>query len=246
MSQPQDIDHVLDRWPYEHGVVSARLVRAHDGREVLQMRVEMGVLQMETCHRPDGERPDGAETYLDLLLRESVHFEDDFELTEEQCIEVDREFVQFYHRRICWLALREFRRAVEDADHTLCLMDFVVSHSPHEEWTRSHERYRPLVLFHRTQAAALAKLDDSPEEAIEEINRGLGAIRRAAAAPDDEQLPAPDDIVGQLHQLQGWIREQYDIGRTLDEQLADAVRDERYELAAELRDKIAARRPRRF
>ena len=30
-------------------------------------------------------------------------------MTEEQCQEVDREFVQFYHRRVCWLTLREYR-----------------------------------------------------------------------------------------------------------------------------------------
>ncbi len=50
---------------------------------------------------------------------------DDFVLSEEQCAEADREFVQFYQRRLCWLALREFSHAVADADHTtLAFMDF--------------------------------------------------------------------------------------------------------------------------
>ena len=79
--------------------------------------------------------------------------EDENRCRKEQCREADREFVQYYHRRLCWLAMREFSKAMHDADHTLLLMDFCRDHSPDEEWTMSHEQYRPFVLFHRTQAA---------------------------------------------------------------------------------------------
>jgi hypothetical protein len=131
------------------------VVPAGDGREVLQMRIEMGLLQMELAGRPDGEHPGGAETCLDWL-RELQRSEGDvFTLNEEQCMEIDREFLQFYHRRICCLAIRQFARAVADAEYTLALMDFVAQHSPNEQWTVSHEQYRPFVLFHRIQAAAL-------------------------------------------------------------------------------------------
>src|SRR4029077_20813965 len=128
--------------------------------------------------RPDGVRPSGADSYFDYLLAVALHEGDDFVLSDEQCAEADREFVQFYQRRICWLALREFRRAVRDADHSLAFMDFVRSCSPNEQWTMSHEQYRPFILFHRTQASALAELEDhGPEAAIEQINQGLDRIR---------------------------------------------------------------------
>ena len=55
MPDPQDIDFLLHDWPFQPGVISARLIDAGDGREVMQMRIEMGVLQMETTGRPDGE-----------------------------------------------------------------------------------------------------------------------------------------------------------------------------------------------
>ncbi len=243
MPEKKDIDQVLRRWPFKPGVINARLVRAEGGREVLQMRIEMGVLQMESALRPDGERPGGAETYLDYLIQQAVHRERDFQLSEEQCFEVDREFLQFYHRRICWLALRQFERAVRDADHTLDLMDFVLDHSPDEEWTRSHEQYRPFVLFHRTQAAALSRLDRAgPEEAIEEIDQGLARIRELFAPDKGDEESKEDEIVGQLLELKESIREHYEMGRTLGEQLADAVAAEHYELAARLRDEIARRR----
>lgn len=249
MSERHDIDGVIRHWPYKPGAISARRVRAKDGRDVLQMRVEMGLLQMETVGRPDGLRPHGATTYLDWLRDRSASQGEAFILTDAQCMELDREFLQFYHRRICWLALREFHRAVEDADHTLAMMDFALLHSPGNEWTLSHEQYRGFVLFHRTQAAALAELEHAgADAAIEAINRGLEQIRMVCAAEEgDEQSTEEGDEdleeeqVAQLTQLKEWIRQEYQIGRTLHEQLAEAVAAEEYERAAELRDKIARR-----
>ncbi len=238
----KDIDDLLAGWPYQPGEVLARLVAASDGREILQMRVDMGVLQMEVDGRPDGARPQGAETYFDYLLSLMIHEGDNFELSTEQCSEADREFVQFYHRRICWLALRKFREAARDADHTLAFMDFVKQHSPDEDWTVSHEQYRPFVMFHKTQATALAELGEhGAEAAISEINRGLDNFRKVFEEYDAAEKFDDDELVRQLKELQKSLREHYRVGRTLDEQLADAVAAEQFELAAQLRDQIACR-----
>jgi hypothetical protein len=242
MAKSRNIDAILRDWEYEPGEVSARLVRGSDGREVLQMRVEMGVLQLEASNRPDGTRPSGADTYFDYLLGLAIHEGDKFVLNEEQCAEADREFVQFYQRRICWLALREFDRAVRDADHSLAFMDFVRTCSPSDEWTNSHEQYRPFILFHRTQAAALSALERSgPEGAIEELNQGLQRIRQLYIDVEAEEQFDEDELVIRLNQLRESLRDHYNIGRTLNEQLADAVATEQYELAAQLRDEIARR-----
>lgn len=247
MAKQRHIDAILRDWEFVPGEVSARLVRGTDGREVLQMRIDMGLLQLETSGRPDGARPGGAETYYDYLLALAVHEGDEFLLTEEQCAEVDREFVQYYQRRICWLAMREFRRAVRDADHSLALMDFVRSCSPDEEWTVSHEQYRPFILFHRTQAAALSALEDhGPESAIEQINEGLGCMHGFFDDMDALDRYEDDELVDRLNQLRESLRDHYRIGRTLNEQLADAVASEEYELAARLRDEIARRETRKL
>ncbi len=238
----RDIDAILRKWPFEPGVVTARLIQASDGREVLQMRIEMGVLQMETRHRPDGARPGGADTYLDHLRQNPSANDEEFLLDEHQCLEIDREFLQYYHRRICWLALRRFDGVIADADHTLALMDFVASHSPDQEWTLSHEQYRPFVLFHRAQAAALAALEASgPEAAIEMVTSGVDQIRGTLGAIDAEEQLEEDPLVAQLVKLREWIRKEHRLGPTLSEQLAEAVASERYELAAKLRDEIARR-----
>jgi hypothetical protein len=211
----------------------------------MQMRIEMGLLQMESSGRPDGQRPGGAETYLDYLNAQLVRRGESFALTDENRMEIDREFLQFYHRRICCLALREFRRAVADADHTLALMDFVAHWSTDPEWTLSHEQYRPFVIFHRAQAAALAEVQDSnPEAAVEEIKRALDRIREIYVKLEAEERFDEDELVDQLTQLKESLRHEYGLGRTLIEQMDDAIAAEQYECAARLRDEIARRHSR--
>ena len=51
-----------------------------------------------------------------------------------------------------------------------------------------------------------------------------------------------DELVGQLAAMKESLRQEYRVGKTLAEQLADAVAAEEYERAARLRDEIAKRR----
>ncbi|MDZ4783798.1 MAG: UvrB/UvrC motif-containing protein [Planctomycetia bacterium] len=243
MARKQDIDSILKNWTFEPGEVAARIVRGSDGRDVLQMRIEMGIIQLEVAGRPDGERPGGAETYYDFLVGLAINVGDDFVLSDEQCAEADREFVQFYQRRLCWLALREFGHAVTDADHTLAFMDFSRDHSPNDEWTEAHEQYRPFVLFQRTQAAALQALEEhGPDRAIEEINAGLLKMKDAYTQFDHDEPFEEDELVERLMELRESLRQHFSLEPSLDEQLAAAVASEQYELAARLRDEIAKRK----
>jgi hypothetical protein len=241
----QDIDAALQGWEYKPGVVQARLVQASDGRQVIQMRVDLGVLQIETTGRPDGTRPHGCPTYFDYLQRQArvaARAGQQFVFSEEQCLEADREFVQFYHRRICWMAVRNYARAVADADHTLAFMDLVRGHSPAEEYTQAHEQYRGFVLFQRTQsAAALAVERDNPEAAIDEIRSGLEKLRAFFAAYDAEERMEEDGMVQQLRKMERSLRQLHGIEATLQEQLDKAVANEEYETAAKLRDALRKR-----
>jgi len=242
MDQNYDIDFILRNWPYQPGAINTRMVPAQDGRSVLQMRIDMGLLQMELTGRPDGQRPGGMDTCLEWLKSQSGAAGQAAVLSEEQCLEIDREFLQYYHRRVCCLALREFERAVADADHSLALMDFVVAHSPDEQWALSHERYRSFVHFHRAQAAAMAALErGGPEAAIEQIGRGLKQLHKLAARLEAEARAEQGELITQLEELKESLRKEYRLGRTLAEQLADAVAAEEYERAARLRDEIARR-----
>jgi hypothetical protein len=241
----QDIDFILENWEYKPGIAQARLVQAHDGRQVIQLRIDLGALQLETTGRPDGASPHGHSTYFEYLqeqARLSRKAERTFTLSEEQCQEADREFLQFYHRRMCWLALRQYARAIRDAEHTLAFMDFVKHHAPNEEYLHAHEQYRGFVLFQRTQAAAALQVENNhPEQAINEIHLGLDRLREFFTAYDREEEMEEDGMVRHLRHVEATLRQQYQIGSTLEEQLQQAIVNEDYERAAQLRDALKKR-----
>ena len=59
-----DLNNLLDGWSHEPGQVKARKIVGNDGREKLQLRIDLGLIQMELQGRPDGERPFGYESLL--------------------------------------------------------------------------------------------------------------------------------------------------------------------------------------
>ncbi len=238
MSSNQHLDHLLREWPFEAEGLGVRLLKGDDGRDVIQVRIDLGILQLETTGRPDGQHPDGEKTLLDLLNRKEVE-SPDFELDEQTCCDVDAEFVQFYHRRMAWLRLQRFDAAVNDAEHTLALMDLCKDHSPCEEWTFQHEQHRAFVLFHRAQAAALLSIEQQrPNTAVKAIDEGLELIEENFEDLGWEDQFDSDELVERLKSMRESIRNDFEVGPTLSEQLAQAVELEQYELAAKLRDKI--------
>jgi hypothetical protein len=241
----EDIDEALRGWEVKPGTVQARQVEAADGRKVLQMRLDLGIVQMETEGRPDGARPQGFATYFEYLSSqagEKGSHGKRFVLNEDQCMEADREFIQFYHRRICWMALENFQRAVADADHTLAFMDFVRDHAPNEEYMQAHEQYRGFVMFHRIESAAALKVQEkSPEAAIDEITTGLEKLQSFFSDNNAEEQMEENPMIEQLRKMEQALREKHGIEATLREQLAKAVANEQYEVAAKLRDALRRR-----
>lgn len=278
----RDIDEALRDWPYEpeeaHGI-AVREIRARDGRAVLQIRIELGLLQLEVEDRPDGSRPHGCSTYLSYLRQRANDYgrgsksgsgatsgsgagagaggsgrkrPPKWVMSQDHCEQADRELVQFYQRRVAWLALQRYPNALRDAEHTLALMDFVTQHSPSAEYLDSHERFRPQVLLHRAQAlAAIALEKRMPEEAVDSIREGVGLIekhqrlyaeRRGEEDSDPEYELTCQGSIDQLQRLEVEIRKNFEIPKTLGEQLAEAVASEDYETAAWLRDRIRSQR----
>jgi len=240
-----DLDALLKGWEYKPGVVQARVVRARDGREVIQLRLDLGMLQMETVGRPDGERPHGHFTIFDYLQHEAQRAEKqgkEWVPNDEQCIAADREFVQFYHRRMAWLALHDFDRALSDSDHTLAFMDFLKDHSPNEEFTLAHEQYRGFVLFHRTQAETAKHLEaEAPERAIDALREGQKQIQSFLVEHGLEEQAENDGMLRQLRMSEQALREKHGIETTLREELDKAVESEDFEKAARIRDQIRDR-----
>src|SRR5579872_7081187 len=87
----KDIGPILKGWDYEPGTLNVRKINGADGSPKLQMRLDLGLLQMEMTGRPDGARPHGCESLLDHYERKlrdhrsRTGTELGFHLNPEQC-----------------------------------------------------------------------------------------------------------------------------------------------------------------
>src|SRR5271166_4980624 len=61
-----DISHLLEKWEYQPGQVVVRKFKGKDGQEKIQLRVDLGLLQMNAEGRPDGKRPFGHASLLEF------------------------------------------------------------------------------------------------------------------------------------------------------------------------------------
>ncbi|MFI4897149.1 MAG: UvrB/UvrC motif-containing protein [Phycisphaerales bacterium JB059] len=75
----RDLTELLNEWPYEPGKINVRLIRGADGEPIIQVRLDLGFLQMRSEGRPDGISPHGfgslleyQEARLDQILQTGV------------------------------------------------------------------------------------------------------------------------------------------------------------------------------
>ncbi|MEZ6241756.1 MAG: UvrB/UvrC motif-containing protein [Phycisphaerales bacterium] len=61
----RDLSELLDEWPYEPGKINVRLIQGADGEPRIQVRVDLGLLQMHAEGRPDGQTPHGYGSFLE-------------------------------------------------------------------------------------------------------------------------------------------------------------------------------------
>lgn len=61
----RDLTDILKEWPYEPGELHVRLIEGTDGEPKLQVRLDLGILQMNAEGRPDGEQPFGYDSLLE-------------------------------------------------------------------------------------------------------------------------------------------------------------------------------------
>ena len=100
----QDLAYFLSDWTFDPTDICARKIIGLDGREKLQVRLDLGVLQMEVVGRPDGERPHGHASVLDYYLdqleahRAKGESDDTFFLDADACGDLGQECLLFYHR----------------------------------------------------------------------------------------------------------------------------------------------------
>lgn len=243
-----DISHILEAWSYQPGQVMVRRFRARDGGERIQLRVDLGLLQMNAEGRPDGKKPFGHASLLEHYLSQLEKFrsthsggDEGFVLNAEDCARIQQEALQYHHRYICKFQLEDYEGVLRDTQRNLDMFDFVADYAASDELAWSLQQFRPQLLMMHTRAkASLALAEKEYPEALGIIAEGVEAIREFLLDHDrPEQLEQSSEILS----LQRWLDE-LESKRPLSEKerleqaLHEAVRREDYEKAAEMRDAL--------
>lgn len=243
-----DISHLLEQWDYSPGQVVVRKFTAKDGVEKIQLRVDLGLLQMNMDGRPDGKRPLGQTSLLEHFKAKLYKHiaaqngsDDGFELKIEDCSKLQLEALQYHHRYICLLQLDDFDRVIRDTQRNLEVFEFVEQYAEAEEMAWALLQFQPQLLMIRTRALAMQELvTENFEEAIERVEAGVELIREFFRKKMRIELM---EHSGEIQSLERW-RDDLLTKRPLSERekleraLEEAIRREDYQKAAECRDAL--------
>jgi hypothetical protein len=251
----KDIAHALTGWPFDPERMNVRIVRGQDGRDKIQVRLDLGILQMDFHGRPDGQRVGEFESWFEhYQARQREHDLANPDgppvlLESEDCLKLLREGVQYYHRYLSFWSLQRYDLCARDTARNLRLFAFVREYARHDRDKLQFDQWRPYVTMMHTRAVAtpLVELRDH-SAAIRAIDAGIEAIRQFLI--DYDQLHRADDCT-ELQQIIQWREEivarQAGVPRLgtsvksiemLRTELDRAITEERFEDAAKLRDEI--------
>ncbi len=239
-----DITAILNNWRYLPNDINVRIIHGHDGKPKLQMRLDLGLLQMELDGRPDGQRPHRFETYLNYYVhksrRKKLGKKLPFHLTPLDCWRLQQEAIQFYHRYLALMRLGDYDRVIRDTTRNLQVFDFVARHTRDEEIIWSFEQYRPYVIMMNTRAFTSQCMENKEyDQALTCIRNATRLLRRHYRKYQDK---IGDDQL-ELELLQEWaveVKRKQPLSERarLQRELAIAIRKEEYERAAVLRDML--------
>lgn len=258
-----DIDPILQEWPYRPDDLTVRIVDGSDGQRKIQLRLDLGILQMEFDGRPDGRRIHGDVSWYEYhRKRQRDHDAANpdgapYLLEPEDCAELLREGVQYYHRYICFWHLGLYELCARDTERNLRLFAFVREHARDDRDKMRFDQWRPYVTMMHARAVATPLVElEQWDAAAGVLDAGIRGIEKFLEEYHQENQASQ---VGELVFLRQWKEEilgkmqgvndetmidtavapvKADRSAELRAAIEEAVREERYEDAARLRDEL--------
>ena len=246
-----DLNDLLRDWPHEPGQIKVRKILGSDGKEKLQLRIDLGLIQMETSGRPDGLEPHDCESLLEYHLRKSeraVKKGENYELTPDDVGELQQEGIQYYHRYISLFQLSDYIAVIRDTARNLEMFGFVAAHAPNEELAWSVEQFTPYVRMMNTRAKASIALErEDFADAAQLIEKGMGKIKSFYEKAEITEMAAQSPELSFLQEWLEEVRSKTPLTRVekMQREMDRAIAQEAYERAAELRDQIKAQQRKR-
>jgi hypothetical protein len=211
------------------------------------MRVNLGVLQMEADGRPDGERPFDHESLLEYHLDRVEAYKRrngtdlGFVLNPDECHEIREEALQYYHRYLANFVLEEYDAVSRDTQRNLRALDLCHRYAAEEDDRYILEQYRPYILMMNTRSKALAAMEEGRyRSSLAHVDSGLKQIKEFFQAYGQPRAFKASSEVHVLRTLRKEIRKHVpeDPIRQKQKLLRRALKEERYEDAARLRDEL--------
>lgn len=242
-----DLTRLLESWPYESGRINARKIRGADGREKLQMRIDLGILQMELTGRPDGTKPHGFDSLLEYQqdrLQRYIKFNGTsagFVLSPEECAALRTEAVHYYHRYVGLFALRDYPGVIRDTTRNLHVLNLCRDYGTTPTDRTVMEQFRPQIVMMRARSEAeLALESEKPRHALAALDRGLDELYNIFDELGAEDAFENANEVRLLRGMRDALVPKLPASQKaeLQERLRAAIDAENYELAAILRDEL--------
>lgn len=247
IAMQSDLRTILGDWAYEPGKISVRKIIGGDGREKIQTRIDLGLLQYELLGRPDGERPHGCESLLEYQeQRLRAHVErcgeaGGFAIGSADCQMLRHEAHLYYQRFLALFVLEDYERVVQDVARNLRVLDLCREFGEAELDRHALEAQRAyFTMMHGRASASRALRRGRHDDALRIAEEAIAEVQRLGAGLDEmvdlETLPE----LRLLRELQEEILERMpsDAVPRLERALAAALADEDYETAADLRDRL--------
>ena len=242
-----DISDILQQWRHQPGEVTVRRITSSDGQPKIQMRLDLGLLQMEIEGRPDGHKPHGCESLLAYHQGRLAQYkqmnggEGGFELSSRQCKRLREEAVMYYYRYLSLFILGQYRQVVLDTNRNLEVFDLCRKFGASKADRLALEQYRPYVLMMNTRSQVQLAMDDEKlGEALVICQAGIKSIEEFFKQMARPELLEHCSELSILKSLEEEIIHALPSDPTaeLHADLSEALEQEQYERAAELRDKL--------
>ena len=237
-----DISKILAEWPFDPLSVSARIFIGEDGSKKIQMRVDLGLIQMEYEGRPDGLRPYDFVSYLDYY-RSLAAKDKEFSLDPRMSFQLRQEGMQYYHRYLSLHQLKDYTGVIRDTRHNLDILNVIANYASVVE-NMTSQQHRPYVMMMNTSAKTMLKLEENNKaEALNILKSGIRQIKNVYTNVLEDSQPDLSPEIFQLRELQHRITDdsvpsEVPAIKKLEIELQMALLSENYEKAASLRDQI--------
>lgn len=233
-----DLTPIFESWEYDSDN-NIRIITSDDGRKIMQIRLPLGLEQYELNGRPDGSKPHNFPSLVDYLESEFVA-NPKRKISLEEFIDLQEEGLMMYNRYISLFQLGEYELTIRDTAHNLKLCDLIENHGTDLESKEILLQYRPYIIHINALARYMIAHDSND---LTEANKILDdAVKEIEALP---QIDTPIFKIEKKRSVKNLVKAKDRVAEDslsnlslFELKLQEAVDNEQYEIAAQLRDVI--------